>query len=374
MVQKIISTGQITITDYNDAITLSLHLTPSKSKFQQFNPETESITPEWSVASPMTITPTLFKLGSGSDVFNTSAVTDVTWYDISNGTEVPIVVPNSSYSYTVVSSKNYKLNITANVQAGLIGKSYRCKLNYYDSDTKLSIPVVGDIDFTLTTNGSGIANAMAWCPDGDVFKNDAPASITVQCDFWRGSVVDTTGITYQWYAQDPNATTVSGGDVKGGNGWKKLANVTGVTEDVTSNRMKVFPSAVVNYEVFQCVTIDTNSSNVATYNKPYRSTVTITDQSDPISLELKSDGGQLIRKGESKTLNLTCVVRRGKDEIDNVEPYKYTYRWYKRINSEENEYDPDFGAGVNYREGKTIQVTNTDVIGETPFDIELLEG
>ena len=373
MAQKVISTGQITITDYNDAITLSMNLTPNKSRFQQFNPETETIVPEWSVASPLIITPTLFRLGGGGrDIFNTSNVTNVGWYDVTNGTEVAITA-NTNYEFVMNSTRQYQFKIKQNVQAGLIGKTFRCKLTYLDPDTNLTIPVIGDIAFTLTTNGSGIANAMAWTPDGDVFKNSEPAYLYAQCDFWRGSVVDTNGITYQWYVRDPSATTASGGDANGGNGWRKLTNVTGVTETVTTNRMKIFPSAVTNYASFQCVTIDTNPANTATYNKPFRSVCTVTDQSDPINLELSSDGGNMIRKGESRTLNLKCIVRRGKDEIDSVAPYKYTYKWFKRLLA--GGYDPNFGGtGINFRTGKTIQVTNTDVVGETPFDIQLLEG
>ena len=373
MAQKVISTGQITITDYNDAITLSMNLTPNKSRYQQFNPDGETITPEWSTASPMIITPSLFRLGgAGADIFNTANVTNVGWYDVSNGTEVALVA-NSNYEFVMNGGRQYQLKIKQNVQAGLIGKTFRCKLTYLDQDTNLTIPVIGDIAFTLTTNGSGIANAMAWTPDGDVFKNGEPAYLYAQCDFWRGSAVDTTGITYQWYVRDPSATTASGGDANGGNGWRKLTNVTGVTETVTTNRMKIFPSAVTNYASFQCVTIDTNPANTATYNKPFRSVCTVTDQSDPINLELSSDGGNMIRKGESRTLNLKCIVRRGKDEIDSVAPYKYTYKWFKRLLA--GGYDPNFGGtGINFRTGKTIQVTNTDIVGETPFDIQLLEG
>ena len=372
MVQKVIATGQITITDYNDAITLNMHLTPNKTRYQQYNPDTESYSPVWDVASPVIITPSLFRLGGGGvDIFNTTNVTNVKWYDVTAGVESQIVA-NASYEFVMSSTRQYQLKVKANVMAGLVGKTFRCKLDYLDPDTGLSIPIIGDVDFTLTTNGSGIANALAWLPDGQVFKNDTPASIIAQCDFWRGAIIDATGITYQWYNQDPTATTTVGGDVNGGNGWRKLTNVAGVTENVTTNRMKVFPDAVPGYEVFQCVTIDTNAGNVSTYDKPYRSTVTILDYSDPINLELSSDGGNIIRKGQVRTLNVTCVVRRGKDEID-VAGTAYTYKWYKNLDA--GGYDPNFGGtGINFRLGKTIQVTNTDVLGETPFDIDLLEG
>ena len=372
MVQKVIATGQITITDYNDAVTVSLHMTPNRNTFQQFNPDTETYSPEWTSGSPTIITPSLFVLGGGgTDIFNTANVTNVKWYDVSNGSEVEIVA-NTNYEFAMNSTRKYQLKIKSNVMAGLVGKTFRCKLDYIDPDTGLSIPVMGDLPFTLTTNGSGLATAQAWLPNGQVFKNGTPASIIAQCDFWRGSVIDATGITYQWYSQDPTATTASGGDAKGGNGWRKLTNVAGLTEGVTTNSLRVFPDAVPNYEVFQCVTTDTNPANTATYNKPFRSTVTIMDYSDPIVLEISSDGGNIIRKGQTRTLNFACIVRRGKNEIDNAGT-TYTYKWYKKLRA--GGYDPNFGGtGISFRSGKTIQVTNTDVVGETPFDIELLEG
>jgi hypothetical protein len=64
-----------------------------------------------------------------------------------------------------------------------------------------------------------------WAPNGDTIRNSS-GTLTLQSDLYKGNTVLTTGVTYQWYAQDPTVTNASslgsGGDLYGGNGWRTL--------------------------------------------------------------------------------------------------------------------------------------------------------
>ncbi len=40
--------------------------------------------------------------------------------------------------------------------------------------------------------------AVAYAPDGIVFKNDEVAALKAHCDLWRGATIDTTNVTYAW--------------------------------------------------------------------------------------------------------------------------------------------------------------------------------
>lgn len=44
--------------------------------------------------------------------------------------------------------------------------------------------------------------AVAYAPDGIVFKNDEVATLKAHCDLWRGATIDTTNVTYAWGIKD----------------------------------------------------------------------------------------------------------------------------------------------------------------------------
>jgi hypothetical protein len=68
-----VSVGQITIMDYNDALTLTGFITSNLSKTQRYSADTGTFTPDWTGVS-LVLTPSLFILGSGTDQIAVSAV------------------------------------------------------------------------------------------------------------------------------------------------------------------------------------------------------------------------------------------------------------------------------------------------------------
>ena len=357
----VLSTGQITIIDYNDALSLTSYISSNKTKTQMFNPDNGSYNPDWS-SSSLVLTPSLFKLGTSTDIISTAAVTSITWWDVTAGTETAIVT-NATLGYSVAASKPNALTINKNVLAGLAGKDFMCKIIYHDASTNLDLTVKTDITFSRVVNGSGIADAVAWLPDGNVFKNGTVTSLRAQCDMWRGSVIDTTLVTYQWYQQDPAQST----DVGGGVGWKKCVETANVTTGVTSNIMTIFPSAVATYEVFKCVITDTDSAST-TYNSKFVDTVTIADQSDPIQCTVVSSGGEVFKNGSGSS-TLTAKLFQAGAEID-AAGTKYTYKWYKYNNSGTLVTDWG-GVGVNYKTGKTLPIGGADVDIKATFNVEV---
>jgi len=263
----------------------------------------------------------------------------------------------------VGASKPNALTINKNVLAGLAGKDFMCKIIYHDASTNLDLTVKTDITFSRVVNGSGIADAVAWLPDGNVFKNGTVTSLRAQCDMWRGSVIDTTLVAYQWYQQDPTQST----DVGGGVGWRKCVETANVTTGVTSNIMTIFPSAVATYEVFKCVITDTDSAST-TYNSKFVDTVTIADQSDPIQCTVVSSGGEVFKNGSGSS-TLTAKLFQAGAEID-AAGTKYTYKWYKYNNSGTLVTDWG-GVGVNYKTGKTLPIGGADVDIKATFNVEV---
>jgi hypothetical protein len=356
-----IATGQLTIIDYNDAISLTGFIASNRPKTQMYNQDNGSYTPDWT-SSPLILTPSLFILGTATDIIANAAVTSILWYDITAGTETAIVTGGV---YAVGASGAKALTITGNILAGLPGKEIMCKIVYHDASTNLDLVLKINISLSRVVNGSGIADALSWAPNGNVFKNGTVASLIAQCDLWRGSVIDATLVTYQWFQQDPTITSGSGSlyDAAAGAGWRKLANAANVFAGVTTNQLTIYPVSVAGYGVFMCLIKDTDAAS-ATYDTYFKDTLTVSDQSDSIQLDVTSTGGNIFKNGVGSSV-LTARVFRGGVEID-VTGVTYAYKWYKY--DKDGVQDPNFGgAGVNYKTGKTLTVGDADVLIKATF-------
>lgn len=344
------ATGQITIIDYNDALTLSGFISSNLVKTQMYNPDNGSYTPSWANSPYLVLTPSLYKIGSTSDIITDSAVTAVKWYEYVNGAETQITATTDrAFSGT----KNHILTIKKNEMVGLSGKDYACKITYLDPTTELTLEHKITISFSRVVNGSGIVDAIALCPDGNVFKNGEIASLKASCDLWRGSTVDTSGVSYQWYQQDSTVTTDQGGGV----GWRKLANTSGKYAGVTTRELTIYPDSFTNVGVFKCGIKDTDSTS-ASYNTTFWDTVTFIDNTDPIAVSIVSTGGDVFKNGTGSS-QLTAKLFQAGKEIDTAGT-DHTYAWTKYL--EDGTLDSTFS-----KTGKTISVTDADVDVKSTF-------
>lgn len=354
-----ICTGQFTIIDYNDALTLTGFIGSNNPKTQVYNPDNAMYSPSWATTN-LVLTPSLYKLGTISDIITDSAVTSVLWYSVSAGTET-LIAADSNHVYS--GTKSHILTIKTNELAGISAKDYVCKVTYRDATTLLDLIHKMSISFSRVINGGGIADAVAYCPDGNIFKNGAVASLKAQCDLWRGSVIDSTLVTYQWYMQDASVVVDQGGGI----GWKKLTDLANNYTGCTSNTITLFNAAVINYTVLKCQIKDTDSAS-NTYNQYFYDTVSIVDQSDTLQVSITSTGGDVFKNGVGST-TLTAKVYRAGAELD-VAGTTYTYKWY---NYDKNgTLNPNFGgAGVSFKTGKTLAVGDTDVNVKGTFIVEI---
>ncbi|AHJ87041.1 hypothetical protein BCP8-2_003 [Bacillus phage BCP8-2] len=88
---------------------------------------------------------------------------------------------------------------------------------------------VDEQQIVVVADGANGANGVdsyylnVWAPGGDSIKN-SNGNITLQADMYKGAgTVNPTA--FQWYIQDPTATTSSGGNADGGNGWRLIQGV-----------------------------------------------------------------------------------------------------------------------------------------------------
>lgn len=421
-----IATGQFTIIDYNDALTLTGYIGSNHPKTQMYNPDTGGYTPDWT-SSNLVLTPSLYKLGTVTDIITDTAVTSVQWYSVSSGTET-LITADANHVYS--GAKSHILTIKVNELAGLPAKDYVCKITYHDPSTNLDLIHKLPISFSRVVNGGGIADAIAWCPQGNVFKNESVSTLTAQCDLWRGSVIDTTSVTYRWFRQDANifvpTTTTTGStttaiicnsvagmnvgesvivgaesakvisaintgtktitlasaltsapasgvavkhadyDADAGSGWRKISSdIASNITGVTTNTITVYDAYVVNYSVFMCLIKDTDAGS-NTYNNVFKDTVTIVDQSDLIQVSIASTGGDVFKNGVGST-TLTAKLYRAGVELD-AGGSAYTYTW--------TIFDKDgnvttFNGGASTKTGKSITVGDADVSVKSTFAVSI---
>lgn len=422
-----VATGQFTVIDYNDALTLTGFIGSNQPKTQMYNPDNASYTPDWTVSPYLVLTPTLYILGNSSDIITSADVTAVTWYSVSAGVETAIV---ADATHVLSGTKSHILTIKTNELAGLAGKDYVCKVQYTDPTTALVLTYKMGITFSRVVNGGGIADAVAWTPAGNIFKNGSINTLIAQCDLWRGSVIDSTSVTYRWFAQDAlvftpttlsasaavSATSVTvtsatgivvGQSIKigtanavnvsaingttltlatglssaqasgvtvthssyssdAGAGWRLLsADSANNYTGVATDTLTVYDNFVQNVQVLKCIILDTDTSS-NTYNKCFQDTVTFLDQTDSIQISITSTGGDVFKNGVGST-TLTAKVFQAGNEID-AAGTKYTYTWTV-FNKDGNA--STFSGGAASKTGKSITVGDSDVSVKATFQVTL---
>lgn len=353
---NIICTSDYTISDFNDAISLSGYIGSNLAHTQIYLPDNGSFTPDWS-STNLVLTPQLYVTSTTTDVIATAAVTSVSWY---LNSEISGNKITAGGDYALSGTKNHILTVKDNVLDGVNQVKFICVVAYHDSTTDLDLTHKMDVTFTLVSSGSGIADAICIAEEGNIFKNGDIASLKASCNLWRGSTIDTTNVSYQWYLMDSSATTDQGAGV----GWKKLTNTTNLYTGVTTNEITVYPDAVPNVATFKCVITDTEAG---ANNATYYDTITFTDLSDPVQCTIVSSGGDTFVNGQGSTI-LTARLFQAGSEID-TSGTSYTYKWYK--------YDKDanlvknWGGTVDYKTGKTLNVGSSDVDSKATFRVEV---
>lgn len=351
----IIATGQISIIDYDDAVTLSGFISSNHPKTQQHNPDTDTYIPDWS-STNLILVASLFKMGSPSDIINSSQVHNVEWFDAAN----PTTKIETGGAYEV---NNERLTIRQNILQGKSSVDFICEVTYADAGTGLTLLHKMSISLSKVENGGSVTSAVAWMPNGNIFKNKKVSTLIAEADLWRGGNVDTTNVSYQWYNQDPSIVQDQGGGV----GWRKLTSTTNSGETgYTTRRMTVPADAVPNIEVYKIVITNTDSGSV-TYNQTFQDTVTFLDQSDPIQVVITSTGGNVFKNGQGST-TLSAELFQGEEEIDH-NGSEYIYKWYKY--DKDGTLITDFGGSTSYRTGKTITVDDEDVDVKATFIVEV---
>lgn len=304
----ILAQGTFSIKRMVNGKTLNFVLVPNKAVTQIFTPDPPTYAPDYSASPYLLITPSLFISGQATDQIGCLKAAP-TW-TINGGSTL------SNYNAAAASASPYSLTIKKNL---VNDAQYQitCTAIYVEPVTLVETPVVATITFTKVSNTGTSIRAVGYAPQGQVFKNNQAATLKAHCDMYRGSVIDTTNVTYAW-------SMLSGG------AWTTIdsKNTLGITGYGT-NEISIPASAVLNTAIFKCTCTDTDSSS-STYNVSVSDTISFVDMSDPYDVDVFTPGGDTVVSGGSTTVQFmirqanTYMTASAFTSTKAVKVYRYT--------------------------------------------------
>ena len=364
----IISMGQITITDLNDAPVLNAYITSTQPTTQVYNNSAGTHTPSYAT-TPTTLQLNLTKAGSGVSILS-DVVGNVVWKR-KEGTAAETTPVGTGTAQAT-------LTVNTNVDKDAGGARYTCSGTWADPTTGLQVSFMAEITLLCIQLAKASGVAVILFPTGDTFRNNAPATLTAQCTYYKDGAEVITAKDMRWAYLDSAATVLSGGHADFGDGWRLVTNTTVGTGNawvshapgsvtVATTTLTVKPDLVVNTLPVACV--------VTEGGQQFKQVGTFRDMDDVIQMMIQAPEGDII-KNSSGTVNLLARLFRLGDEIDaytsDGAATIYTYTWRKYDKNGVIQLPNPIKTGKTGAH-KKLQVTNADVSVKATFFCEASE-
>ena len=370
----IIAAGQITVVDVSDAPVLNAFITASRPTTQVYSQSSGNYNPSYA-STPQVLTLNLTKAGSTASIVG--GTSNVRWFYVDGATKIEITSKTTTDNQFVSGVNNQVLTSKLNIDVSKGGARFEVTGVWRDPLTGLDVNFSADIDLFLTQIGKETQVLNVYAGNGTTFRNNTPASLTVNADLYRGNVLTNDNKQFKFFYQDTSITgsTVTGYDADGGIGWHLCSSKTaGQTPNVeptatttSQGILTVTAAAVVNAQTFKVVCI--NKSGAFNGSKT-TGLCTLVDMSDPYSLMLDSSAGNIFKNSQGATTIKARLYRNG-EELDTAGTGK-TYKWSKY--DKNGVMDANFGGKGNaYKTGKTITVNASEVAAKASYKCEVWE-
>lgn len=370
----IIAAGQITVVDVSDAPVLNAFITASRPTTQVYSQSSGNYNPSYA-STPQVLTLNLTKAGSTASIVG--GTSNVRWFYVDGATKIEITSKTTTDNQFVSGVNNQVLTSKLNIDVSKGGARFEVTGVWRDPLTGLDVNFSADIDLFLTQIGKETQVLNVYAGNGTTFRNNTPASLTVNADLYRGNVLTNDTKQFKFFYQDTSITgsTVAGYDPDGGIGWHLCSSKTaGQTPNVeptatttSQGILTVTAAAVVNAQTFKVVCI--NKSGAFNGSKT-TGLCTLVDMSDPYSLMLDSSAGNIFKNSQGSTTIKARLYRNG-EELDTAGTGK-TYKWSKY--DKNGVMDANFGGKGNaYKTGKNITVNATEIAAKAMLKCEVWE-
>lgn len=309
----VVSTGQITLYDHNDAAPVTAFISASKGLTQVYTKDesTTSYNPDYASTANVL---TAYVYVNGVNVV--ANLTNRKW-----GTSVG---DNSLGTATTVTK-------SSNIDPATPAYNVYFEGDYTDPVTSLVTHVNAMITLNCVKAGS---NAVYLLVQGQLVIENASQGVkntaTVTANLMRAAGIDDSSVTYKWFRDpyaaadqlDANHADVTGSKIsfKTTAGGAASAPADGTWADVKS--MVVREDAIADIGLFMVQAKDADGNTYSTYFQIY-------DVSDPYDVKVNSTNGQVFQNGTGSK-NLTPEVWYGGTKVADISAYTFSWKLYDK--------------------------------------------
>lgn len=352
----LVSTGQLTIVDTNDARPITAYLSSNPGIQQVFSKDESTVAflPSWYTANANTgiqITAKVYVGTVGGATDATAQLTNRKFCLTLGGTAVTTATTSTDFvddayaaiagntPFTVTHDTNgSNIKIRGNLKETVASWTIFFEGDYTDPTTSLTSHVVTQI--TLSTVKTG-TNAVFITTRGSLVIEEATGStknvVAVAADLVRSSGVDVSGLTYKWFESGGSAQiSTSTASVATKYGLKTVA--AGVNPTATATDLNVnIPAAGAGNAFNTLVISEAAVTDIGIYKvqitdsdtKTYEQYFTVSDVSDPYDVKPISSSGDKLQNGVGST-TVTPQVYYGSAQVSNLTGWTFTWYFYDR--------------------------------------------
>lgn len=370
----VVSTGQITIIDIQDNVSLNAYITSGSRTSQVYNSDTGEYNPDYT-RDGQTLSLNLTRMGSNVSVLQ-DVQNDVSWYKVVNGERHQITNIDQGQPVYLTGVNKTQLVIKENTSRSDASIRYIAEGLYTDTANGNAISFSASIDLVVLETGKSPSILNIYGGKGVVFFNSQPGQLTINADLYKSGVISDKLKNIKFFAADTSviSATHSLYDSDAGLGWRKITSLstsdleyvsTGFGVDTLQNGvLTVKPNAITNYQTYKVVVQDKYGIE---RNKKHYGSIIIADYTDPIAVVIETSAGTVFKNNNGQT-TLTAKLYKSGDEVD-PQGTKYQYRWFKRLS--DGSLVSNFGGSSAYKTGKSLLVASTEVVPTAVFQCEV---
>lgn len=350
----VVSTGQITIVDTNDARPITAYLTTNPGTQQVYTKDesTISYTPSWMTANSSTgmqIDAHVFVAGATGAQDVTESLTNRKFCLTVGGAALTNATTSSNFCndadaavttpFTVLTdATNTYLRIKGNLKDTVAAFVVYFEADYTDPASGLVSHVIASITLNTVKTGTNAVFINTRGNSSIEQSTSATKAVTaISADLVRAGGIDTTGLTYKWYvgnAATQVTTSLAGYATKYGLKTSAApAMPSGVTGDLgvnipaagagnAHNTLVISETAITNQDVIR---VDITDAASKTYSQYF----TVYDVSDPYNVVLTSSTGDKLQNGQGST-TITPKVYYGATEVSDLTGWSFTWYFYDK--------------------------------------------
>lgn len=324
----IVTTGQITIVDHNDARPITAYIAASQGTQQVFTKDEslESYVPNWATNNNVLTAYIYVGKTDAAELLDLSQLANAKWTkDSVSGT---VLVTNSDYTVNGLT-----LTLKTNMSSDTPTTTYFFQADYTDPTTGLISHIIVQIGINLVKTGT---NAVYMIVRGQTVirkSNTAVKAVTaIAVNVVRAGGIDEEDITYKFF-KDNGSTQIDAGDGAyfGLKTFLESSQPSGTLNDLNvnipstgawsnHNGLIIHEDAVADMEVFRAVAKDEVGTE-------YQVFFTIHDTADPYEVKVFSSNGDKLQNGVGST-ELKPIVYNGATKLSNEDLSAWKFKWY----------------------------------------------